>query len=100
VLYSSPGLNTISPGLRAESENTLHISLFESGALGGEAFSHRTGGRGLNNMLNYGPGKVYDLPDLAIAFPLPAEGADSSTNGSSPVLIRLVLLRNVWREDI
>ena len=92
---SSPGLNAISPGLRDESENTLHIGLFESGALGSEAFSCRTGARGLDNMLNCGPRKACNLPDLAIALSLPAKGANSSTNGSSLVLIRLVLLKNV-----
>jgi len=76
---SSPGLNAISPGLRDESENTLHIGLFENGALGSEAFSRRTGGRGLDNILNCGPGKACSLPDLAIAFPLPTEGADSTS---------------------
>jgi hypothetical protein len=53
VFNSSLGLNTINLGLRDESENTLHISLFKSGALGSEAFSRHMGGRGLNNMLNY-----------------------------------------------
>jgi hypothetical protein len=100
VFDSSLGLNTISLGLRDESENTLHISLFTSGALDGEAFSRYTGGKGLDNILNYGPRKAYSLPDLAIAFPLPAEGADGSTNGSFLVLIRLVLYKNVRREDI
>jgi hypothetical protein len=95
VLDSSPGLNAISPGLRDEPEDTLHIGLFKSGAPSSEAFSRRTGARGLDNMLNYGPSKACDLPDLAIAFPLPAKGANGSTNGSSPVLIRLVLLKNV-----
>ena len=89
------GLNTISLGLRDESENTLHISLFESGALSSGAFSCRTGARGLNNILNYGPRKAYNLPDLAIAFALPAEGADSGVNRSFLVLIRLVLLKNL-----
>ena len=51
--------------------------------------------RGLDNILNYGPGKAYNLSDLAIAFPLPAKGANGSMNGSSLVLIRLVLLKNV-----
>jgi hypothetical protein len=95
VFDSSPGLNTINPGLRDESENTLHNSLFKSGALSGEAFSRYTGGRGLDNILNCGPRKAYSLPDSAIAFPLPAEGADGSMNGSFPVLIRLVLRKNV-----
>jgi hypothetical protein len=91
----SPGLNTISLGLRDESENTLHIGLFESGALSSEAFSCRTGARGLDNILNCGPRKAYNLPDLAIAFTLPAEGADSRANRSFLVLIRLVLLKNL-----
>ena len=97
---SSLGLNAISLGLRDESENTLHIGLLENGALGSEAFSCRTGARGLDNMLNCGPRKACNLPDLAIAFPLPAEGADSRANGGFLVLIGLVLLKNLWREDI
>ena len=92
---SSLGLNAISPGLRDESENTLHIGLLENGALSSEAFSCRTGARGLNNILNYGPRKVYNLPDLAIAFPLLAEGADGRANGGFLVLIGLVLLKNL-----
>ena len=95
MLNSSLGLNTISPGLRDESENTLHIGLLKNRALSSEAFSCRTGARGLDNMLNYGPRKAYNLPDLAIAFPLLAEGADGRANGSFPVLIRLVLLKNL-----
>jgi hypothetical protein len=95
VFNSSLGLNTISLGLRDESENTLYISLFESGALSSEAFSRYTGGRGLNNILNYGPRKAYSFPNLAIAFPLLAEGADGSINGSLLVLIRLVLRKNI-----
>jgi hypothetical protein len=95
VSNSSLGLNTISSGLRDELENTLHISLFESGALSSEAFSCRTRAKGLNNMLDYRPRKAYNLPDLAIAFPLLAEGADSRANGSFLVLIRLVLLKNL-----
>jgi hypothetical protein len=95
VSNSSLGLNTISLGLRDESENTLHISLFKSRALGSEAFSCRTGAKGLNNVLNYGPRKACNLPDLAIAFALPAEGADGRANRSFLVLIRLVLLKNL-----
>jgi hypothetical protein len=85
----------LSPGLRDEPEDTLRIGLFKSGVLGSEAFSRCMGARGLDNMLNCGPGKVCDLPDLAVDFPLPAKGANGSTNGSSLVLIRLVLLKNV-----
>ena len=72
MLDSSLRLNTISPRLRNEPKNTLHLSLLESGALGSEAFTCGTGGRALDNMLNYGPSKACDLPDLAIALPLPA----------------------------
>ena len=85
----------ISPRLRNEPKNTLHLSLLKSGALSSEAFSRYTGARGLDNILNYRPSKACDLPDLAIAFPLPAKGANGSTNGSSLVLMRLVLLKNV-----
>jgi len=85
----------ISLGLRDESENTLHISLLENRALSSEAFSCRTGARGLNNILNYGPRKAYNLPDLAIAFPLLAEGVDSRANRGFLVLIGLVLLKNL-----
>jgi hypothetical protein len=95
VSNSSLGLNTISPRLRDESENTLHISLFKSRALSSEAFSYYTGARSLNNILNYRPRKAYNLPDLAIAFALLAEGADSRANRSFLVLIRLVLLKNL-----
>jgi hypothetical protein len=100
VLDSSPRLRAISPRLGNESENTLHIGLFKSGALGSKAFSRRTRGWTLDNMLNCGPGKACGLPDLAIALPLPAERANGSTNRSSPVLIRLVVLKNGRREDI
>jgi len=100
MLNSSPRLNAISPRLGNEPENTLHIGLFKSGALSGEAFSRRTRGWALDNILNYGPGKACILPDLAIAFPLPAERANGSTNRSSPVLIGLVILKNGRREDI
>ena len=55
----------ISLGLRDESENTLHISLLENRALSSEAFSCRTGARGLDNVLNCGPRKACNLPDLA-----------------------------------
>ena len=85
----------ISLGLRNESENTLYISLFKSGALSSKAFSYYIGTRGLNNILNYRPRKAYNLPDLAIAFALLAEGADSRANRSFLVLIRLVLLKNL-----
>jgi hypothetical protein len=95
VFNSSLGLNTISLGLRDESENTLYINLFESGVLSSEAFSCYTGARGLNNILNYRPRKAYNFPDLAIAFTLLAEGADSRANRSFLVLIKLVLLKNL-----
>jgi hypothetical protein len=94
VLDSSPRLNAIGPRLGDEPIDTLHIGLFESGALSSEAFSCGIGGRALDNILNYGPGKACDLPDLAIALPLPAKCANGSTNGSSLVLIRLVILKN------
>ena len=71
MLNSSLRLNTISPRLRNEPKNTLHLSLLESGALSSEAFPCGTGGRALNNILNYGPSKAYNFPDLAIALPLP-----------------------------
>jgi hypothetical protein len=85
----------LSPGLRDELEDTLHISLFKSRALGSEAFSRRIGARGLSNILNYRPDKVYNLPNLVIDFPLLVKGANSSTNRSTLVLIRLVFLKNV-----
>jgi hypothetical protein len=100
MLDSSPGLGAIGPRLGNEPENTLYIGLFKSGTLGGEAFSRRTRGWTLDNMLNCGPGKACSLPDLAIALPLPAERANGSTNRSSPVLIGLVVLKNGRREDI
>jgi hypothetical protein len=85
----------ISPRLRNEPENTLHLSLLESGALSSEAFPCGMGGRALDNILNCGPGKACDLPDLAIALSLPAKGANGGTNGSLLVLIRFVILKNV-----
>ena len=72
MLNSSLRLNTIGPRLRNEPKNTLYLSLLENGALGSEAFPCGTGGRALDNMLNCGPSKACDLPDLAIALPLPA----------------------------
>ena len=92
---SSLGVNTISLGLRDKSENTLYINLLKSRAFSSEAFSCYTGARGLDNILNYRPRKAYNLPDLAIAFPLLVKGADSRVNGSFLVLIRLVLLKNL-----
>ena len=70
MLNSSLRLNTISPRLRNEPKNTLHLNLLKSGALGSEAFPYSIGGRALNNILNYRPSKAYDLPNLAIALPL------------------------------
>jgi hypothetical protein len=52
-------------------------------------------GRSLNNILNYRPRKAYSFPNLAIAFPLLVEGADSRINESFLVLIKLVLLKNI-----
>ena len=95
MLDSSPRLNAIGPRLRNEPKNTLYLSLLENGALGSEAFPYGTGGRALDNILNYGPSKACDLPNLAIALSLPAKGANSRTNGSLLVLIRFVILKSV-----
>jgi hypothetical protein len=95
VPNSSLELNIISPELRDKSENTLYISLLKSRVLGNKAFSYYIRGRGLNNILNYRSSKAYSLPDLAIAFLLLVKEANSSTNRSSLVLIRLVLFKNI-----
>jgi hypothetical protein len=55
---------------RNEPKNTLYLSLLKSGALSSEAFLYNTGGKALNNILNYRPSKAYNLPNLAIALPL------------------------------
>ena len=46
------------------------------------------------NILNCGPSKACDLPDLAIALFLLVKGVNSSTNRSLLVLIRFVILKN------
>ena len=94
MLNSPPRLYVISPGFRNKLKDTLYISLFNYTRLSSEAFLYYIRGRTLDNILNYGPGKPYFLPNLTITSSLPTERAYNYTSKYFLVLIRFMVLKN------